>query len=93
MQYKEKQFVHESRKNEREMSRLKEHLQQMDKGDNILIPPKIEVVNDLKRPGGRRRRYKNGSVRHCGLMPNKQGVECGEVSFVLVDVFLICVLQ
>ena len=56
MQYKEKQFVHESRKNEREMTRLKEHLQQMDRGEISLIPPKIEIINDLKRPGGRRRR-------------------------------------
>ena len=57
MQYKEKQFVHESRKSEREMARLKEHLQQLDKGETILVQPKINTINDLKRPGGRRRRY------------------------------------
>lgn len=37
------------------MSRLREHLHQLDKGETSLVPPKREIINDLKRANGRRR--------------------------------------
>jgi len=59
MQYKEKLFLHESRKREREFGKFKEYLQQVEKGDSSLINPKIEIVNDLKKIGGRRSTWSN----------------------------------
>ena len=58
-----------------------------------LLKVKTESARRREDPEDGGEGIKNGSVRYYGLMSNKQGVEYAEASFVLVDVFLICILQ